>query len=99
MIKLLFILVFIGWFYFLVILFGDARMEEGMNYDELYIYEVPIFFIVLFGTFYLYLKGVIESVKSKKYVLSIICLLLWPVSAVVAFKYSGRKLNKKSVDV
>ena len=94
--TILFVVVLLGWIYFLSNITNDARFIDGtLEWTEMYYYEYPIYLTLFIGTFFLYFSGIIGCFKSKKYLLGIICIIVWPLAGIMAVVNATKSNSKK----
>ncbi len=89
-------MVALSFIYFLVLSITDLRFSDGELYwQEMHIYEIPIFFVLLLGIIVLWFKGVSSCVRAGNTDKVILCFVVWPYSVYLALKYSGQgQLNE-----
>jgi len=82
--------------YFIVIMVIDPRLADGSLYwNEMYIYEIPIFLMLFLGVCFLWLKGMYSCFRAGKMGKAILCFMVWPYSVYLALtENSGAQLDE-----
>ena len=79
--------------YFAVFSFIDPRFADGgLSWHEMFIYEIPIFMVVLLGVSFLWLKGVSGCFRSGETDKAILCFVVWPYAIYLAIKTNKANL-------